>query len=62
MDKEDIEQTIKYKRYINKYMIIFNSIVIICMTILSILFNKWWIIFFSLLFFNSIEKREKNEK
>lgn len=62
MDKEDIEQAIKYKRYINRYMIIFNSIVIICMTILSIVFNKWWIVFFSILFLSSLSKDEEKKE
>ena len=33
-----------------KWLILKNIIVVICFTILAIMFNKWWIIFFSLLF------------
>jgi hypothetical protein len=29
---------------------IYNSIDLVCFTILAIVFNKWWIIFFALLF------------
>lgn len=31
-----------------------NIITIICFTILAIVFNKWWIIFFSIIFWSSI--------
>ena len=33
----------------NKVMIV-NSIIIICFTILAVVFSKWWIILFSALF------------
>lgn len=39
-----------------KWLILKNIVVIICFTVLAIVFNKWWIILFSLLFltyFNS---------
>lgn len=32
-----------------------NIVALICFTILAIVFNKWWIVFFSLLFWSSIE-------
>lgn len=32
---------------------IYNIIVIACFTMLSIAFEKWWIIFFSLIFYKS---------
>ena len=35
------------------FCIISNSIALICFTILAILFNHWWIIFFALLFHSS---------
>lgn len=38
-----------------------NVISLICFTILAIIFNKWWIVFFSLLFWCSVEK-DKDEK
>lgn len=31
-------------------LLIVNTIIIICFTILAIVFNKWWIILFSALF------------
>lgn len=42
----------------NKYYIIENIVIIICFTILSILFGKWWIIFFSVLFLNCHKARD----
>jgi hypothetical protein len=42
-----------------KLVIIKNSISLICFTILAIIFNKWWIIFFSALFMSTIEKEGK---
>lgn len=31
-----------------------NIVALICFTILAIVFNKWWIIFFSIIFWSSI--------
>lgn len=31
-----------------------NIVALICFTILAIVFNKWWIVFFSLLFWSFI--------
>ena len=41
-----------------------NIVMIICFTILSIIFNKWWIIFFDILFYRSgnISMEETNKK
>lgn len=39
-----------------------NSITLICFTTLSVWFDKWWIIFFSLLFLSYIERKEENTK
>lgn len=36
-----------------------DMINLICFTILSILFNKWWLIFFSILFMTHWEKSKK---
>ncbi len=38
-----------------------NIVAIICFTILSIVFNHWWIVFFSLLFLTTFEGKEENE-
>ena len=35
-----------------------NSIALICFTILAIIFRKWWIIFFALIFWCYVEKEE----
>jgi hypothetical protein len=42
------------------YLICFtrNVISLICFTILSIAFHKWWLIFFALIFWCSVEKNE----
>lgn len=43
----------------NKYewLILKNIIAIICFTILAIVFNKWWIIFFSVVFLTLFESK-----
>lgn len=35
-----------------------NAISLICFTILAIVFQKWWIVFFSLIFWVTVEKEE----
>ena len=37
-----------------------NSVCVICWTILAILFNKWWILFFALLFMSSYTAQYKS--
>ena len=37
-----------------------NSICVICWTVLAVLFNKWWILFFSLLFMSGLETVHKS--
>lgn len=41
-----------------KWLILKNIIAIICFTILSIVFNEWWIILFSLLFITWFSDKE----
>ena len=55
MEEKDIE----YLKYLHKLVITRNSISLICFTILAIVFNRWWIVFFALLFLSYIGK-EKN--
>lgn len=43
-----------------KLCVIENSITLICFTILSIALKRWWIIFFSALFFSRVEKNEND--
>lgn len=38
-----------------------NVISLICFTILAIVFNKWWIVLFTIIFWCSVEKKEKEE-
>lgn len=54
MNKEEYE----YEKFLNKLCVIRNSISLICFTVLSIAFNEWWIIFFSLLFTAQVGKKE----
>ena len=44
--------------------ILYNIASVVCFTILAIIFNKWWIVFFSLLFIRdiSIETTDKKKK
>lgn len=46
----------KLKLYLMCY--IRNAISLICFTILSIVFQKWWIVFFALIFWCYVEKDE----
>ena len=40
-----------------KWFILKNIIAIICFTILAIVFNKWWIILFSILFLTTFKSK-----
>ena len=33
-----------------------NIITLICFTVLAVVFEKWWIVFFSILFFNHVRR------
>ena len=55
------EEEIKYHKFLNLLVVIRNSISLICFTILAITFQKWWIVFFALLFLSSIGKSEDKE-
>ena len=48
----------EYSFKMNLLCIIKNIVSIICFTILAIMFNYWWIIFFSLLFMLKVEEKE----
>ena len=48
----------EYSFKINLLCIIKNIVTIICFTILAIIFNHWWIIFFSLLYMLKTETKE----
>lgn len=37
--------------------IIDNMVVMICFTVLAIVFDKWWIVVFALLFMNAVRTR-----
>lgn len=42
-----------------KEYIIENIITLVCFTVLSIVFGKWWIVFFSALFMNYVRRDKK---
>ena len=47
--------------------ILYNIASVVCFTILAIIFNKWWIVFFALLFIRDIsikttDKKKSNEE
>lgn len=46
------------------YLLIKNSVVVICFTLLSIHFDKWWIVLFSLLCVSTISstKHDHSDK
>lgn len=52
----------EYSFKINLLCIIKNIVTIICFTILAIIFNHWWIIFFSLLFMVKAEEKDDNKE
>ena len=52
----------EYNFKMNLMCIIKNIVSIICFTILAIIFNHWWIIFFSLLFMVKAEEKNDNEE
>ncbi len=39
-----------------------NTITLICFTILSVIFNHWWIVFFAIIFITTVEKEREEEK
>lgn len=43
-------------------LVLKNIVSIICFTILAIVFNRWWIVFFSILFLSTIEYEYHSEK
>lgn len=47
-----------YNLKLNLICAIKNSVTLICFTVLSVIFGKWWIIFFSVLFFSQIETKK----
>ena len=42
--------------------VIKNSVCVICWTVLAIIFNKWWIALFALLFISSLQTKHKTYK
>ena len=42
--------------------ILYNIASVVCFIILAIIFNKWWIVFFALLFIRDISIKTTDEK
>lgn len=42
--------------------ILYNIASVVCFTILAIIFNKWWVVFFALLFIRNISIKTTDEK
>ena len=53
------ELELEYKKKLNTLVIIRNSVSLVCFTVLAIVFNKWWIVFFSILFYAFVGKEEE---
>lgn len=53
------DKVIEHNIYLNILMVLRNCISLICFTILAIIFNKWWIVFFAILFTSFIDKDKK---
>lgn len=49
----------KYRYELYKLCAIKNSISLICFTILALVFQKWWIVFFSGLFLTSVKDKKE---
>ena len=59
--KELKQNKTDYLKRLNTLCVVKNSINLICFTVLAIIFNKWWIVFFSLIFVTIIENGDDNE-
>jgi hypothetical protein len=56
----DLEKdNVDYGYKINRLSVIENCVLIICLTVLAVVFNRWWIVFFSALFFSKVESKDK---
>ena len=38
-----------------------NILVLVCFTFLAIFFEKWWIVFFAIIFWNSVSTKKGDE-
>lgn len=52
----------EYSKYLYKLCMIENIIIIICFTILAIVFNKFWLIFVSVLFMSFVKDKKSKEE
>ena len=61
MNNKD-EKFLNYNKYLNKLAILKNIVVIICFTILAIVFHKWWIVLLSFLLMSYVGKDDDDGK
>lgn len=43
-------------------VMVFNSVAVICFSVLAYVFNKWWIVLFSLLIVMNYKRTNSNEE
>ena len=58
MTEERLKE-LELKKKLNTLAVIINCVSLVCFTILAIVFNKWWIVFFSTLFYAYVGKDEE---
>lgn len=60
MENEEFKENDEHTKYFGKmvkYVMIKNCVSIICFTILAIVFDKWWIAIFAILFLESVKSK-----
>ena len=58
MTEERLKE-LELRKKLNILVVIRNSVSLVCFTVLAIVFNKWWIVFFSILFYAYVDKDEE---
>lgn len=58
MSEERLKE-LELRKKLNILVVIRNCVSLVCFTILAIVFNKWWIVFFSILFYAYVGKDEE---
>lgn len=58
----DNKEIVEHNKILNWQVLIKNSITLICFTILAIVFNKWWLVLFSIIFWTFIERQDKDKE
>lgn len=58
----DNKEIIEHNKILNWQVLIKNSITLICFTILAIVFNKWWLVLLSIIFWTYIERQNEDKE